>query len=63
LIIIDSGTKKTLPLALSAFMQTYGNIEWGKLLASTSLNIFPILIIFLILAKNFLKGFMEGALK
>lgn len=61
--LIDSGSKKTVPLGLSAYMQTYGNIEWGKLLAGTALNVIPILAIFLPLVRFFLKGFMEGALK
>lgn len=63
LIMIDSGTKKTVPLGLAAYMTSYGNIEWGRLLAGTSLNVIPILIIFLVLSRNFLKGFAEGAVK
>lgn len=61
--MIDSGSKKTVPLGLSAYMQTYGNIEWGKLLAGTVLNVIPIVVIFIPLIKYFIKGFMEGALK
>jgi multiple sugar transport system permease protein len=63
LTMIDSGSKKTVPLGLSAYMQTYGNIEWGKLLAGTALNVIPILLIFFPLIKYFIRGFMEGALK
>lgn len=63
LIMIDSGTKKTIPLGLAAYMSSYGNIEWGRLLAGISLNVIPILIIFLLLSRNFLKGFTEGAVK
>lgn len=62
LILINSGTKKTVPLALAAYM-SHVDIQWGRLLAGSALNVLPILIIFLPLTRNFLKGFMEGALK
>ena len=62
LILINSGTKKTVPLALAAYM-SHVDIQWGRLLAGSALNVLPILIIFLPLTKYFLKGFMEGALK
>jgi ABC-type glycerol-3-phosphate transport system permease component len=63
LIMIDSSTKKTIPLGLAAYITSYGNIEWGRLLAGISLNVIPILIIFLLLSRTFLKGFTEGAIK
>ncbi len=62
LVLISSGTKKTVPLALSAYM-SHVDIQWGRLLAGTALNVIPILLIFLPLAKYFMKGLMEGALK
>lgn len=62
LIMINSGTKKTVPLALAAYM-SHVDIQWGRLLAGSALNVLPILIIFLPLTRYFLKGFMEGALK
>ncbi|MBA7481289.1 Inner membrane ABC transporter permease protein YcjP [subsurface metagenome] len=62
LVLIDSGTKKTVPLALSAYM-SHVDIQWGRLLAGCILNVIPILLIFLPLVKYFMKGLMEGALK
>jgi len=62
LILINSGTKKTVPLALSAYM-SHVDIQWGRLLAGCALNVIPILIIFLPMVKYFMKGLMEGALK
>jgi len=62
LVMINSGTKKTVPLALAAYM-SHVDIQWGRLLAGSALNVIPILVIFLPLAKIFLKGFLEGALK
>jgi len=62
LIMINSGSKKTVPLALAAYM-SHVDIQWGRLLAGSALNVIPILMIFLPLTRYFLKGFMEGALK
>jgi len=61
-ILINSGSKKTVPLALAGYMG-HVDVQWGRLLAGSVLNVIPILIIFLPLTKSFLKGFMEGALK
>jgi len=62
LVMINSGAKKTVPLALAAYM-SHVDIQWGRLLAGSALNVIPILLIFLPLAKYFLRGFLEGALK
>lgn len=62
LVLIDSGTKKTVPLALSAYM-SHVDIQWGRLLAGCALNVAPVLLIFLPLVKYFMKGLIEGALK
>ena len=62
LILSNYETKKTVPLALSAYM-SHVDIQWGRLLAGCALNVIPILIIFLPMVKYFMKGLMEGALK
>ncbi len=61
-ILINSGTKKTIPLALAAYM-SHTDQKWGRLLAGCSLNFVPLLCIFMPLLKNFLKGFTAGAVK
>ena len=61
-ILITSGTKKTIPLALQAYM-SHTDQKWGRLLAGCSLNFIPLLILFIPLMKSFLKGFMDGGVK
>lgn len=61
-ILINSGSKKTIPLALQAYM-SHTDQKWGHLLAGCSLNFVPLLILFMPLVKTFLKGFMAGAVK
>ncbi len=62
LILLSSKTKKTIPLGLQAFFGEY-TIEWDALFAALNITILPVLIIFLILSKQFIAGMTEGALK
>ncbi|MDQ7795999.1 MAG: carbohydrate ABC transporter permease [Spirochaetia bacterium] len=62
LILLSSRVKKTIPLGLQAFFGEY-TIEWDVLFAALNISVLPILIIFLILSKQFIAGMTEGALK
>lgn len=62
LILLSSRTKKTIPLGLQAFFGEY-TIEWDALFAALNITILPVLIVFLILSKQFIAGMTEGALK
>jgi len=62
LVIISSNQKKTAALGLATFAaEQY--IEWGPLLAGSMLIILPVFLLFLPVAKIFIKGFMAGAVK
>jgi ABC-type glycerol-3-phosphate transport system permease component len=62
LVIISSNQKKTAALGLATFTaEQY--IEWGPLLAGSMLIILPVFLLFLPVAKIFIKGFMAGAVK
>lgn len=61
-ILITSDANKTLPLGIAMYT-TEQYIEWGQLLAGTSLTFLPLLVIFFPLARLFLRGFLEGAVK
>ncbi|MFQ5796921.1 MAG: carbohydrate ABC transporter permease [Candidatus Bipolaricaulia bacterium] len=60
--LLISGAKWTAPLGLATYM-TEQAIEWGQLLAGTILTAIPLMLIFLPLARYFLKGFLEGAIR
>jgi multiple sugar transport system permease protein len=62
LVVISSNQKKTAALGLATFTaEQY--IEWGPLLAGSILIIVPVFLLFLPVAKIFIKGFMTGAVK
>ncbi len=62
LILLSSKAKKTIPLGLQAFFGEY-TIEWDVLFAALNISVLPVLIVFLILSKQFIAGMTEGALK
>lgn len=61
-MIITSDWKKTAPLGLATYM-TDQYIEWGPLLAATTVVVIPVLLFFLPLSRFFIKGLVTGALK
>ena len=62
LITITSANKMTLPLRLFSFIAMW-NTDWGLLFAGTLLVTLPIIIVFLLLQKTFIKGVASGSLK
>jgi ABC-type glycerol-3-phosphate transport system permease component len=61
LIIISSAAKKTATLGIARYVGT--DVDWQYVIAGTALVVLPSFVIFLPLAKYFLKGFLEGAIK
>jgi multiple sugar transport system permease protein len=62
LVLINSSARKTAALGLASFTaEQY--IEWGPLLAGSILIMVPVFILFLPIARIFIRGFMAGALK
>ncbi len=61
-MIITSDWKKTVSLGLATYM-TDQYIEWGPLLAATTIVVIPVLVLFLPFSGFFVKGLASGALK
>lgn len=62
LVLINSSRLKTVALGLASFTaEQY--IEWGPLLAGSILIMIPVFVLFLPIARIFIRGFMAGALK
>jgi len=61
-MFIDGESKKTIPVALNAFVMKY-DINWGALAAGTVLSIIPTLILFAFLQKYIAGGLTDGAIK
>src|SRR5262245_47619312 len=65
LIMMNSDSKFTLPLILSASrtQTTIGGTDWGMLQAGVTISILPCILVYLLLQRYFVAGFLSGALK
>jgi alpha-1,4-digalacturonate transport system permease protein len=62
LIVITDPKKYTIQLALSNFIGEY-NVDWGSLLAMSVVTMLPVLAIFLIFQRYFVKGMITSGMK
>ena len=65
LIFTTSETMRTLPVGLSVMQTTYysGGIRWEILSAGNLISCIPIILVFLVLQRYFIKGITSGAIK
>jgi len=62
LILINSRSKETIPLAISVFFGEYAN-QWHLLSTALWMATFPALVMFAIMSKQFISGMTQGAIK
>jgi raffinose/stachyose/melibiose transport system permease protein len=62
LVFLKSDNLKTVPQGLSLFFGEYG-IDWGPLFAGLTLSALPIVLLYLLLSEQFIKGMTAGAVK
>jgi ABC-type glycerol-3-phosphate transport system permease component len=60
--LTNSSTHRTLPIAISMFSGEF-NVDWGATMAAASIVALPVLAIFLLCNKYFVKGLNDGAVK
>ena len=63
LIITDTERVRTLTIGLGMFVQQESGADWGVLMAATFFITLPIIMLFLILQRTFLKSFMTSGIK
>lgn len=61
--MMSDTNKKTIQTALVMFNGSYGQVNWGPLLAAISIAIIPTLIIYMFLSKFMMAGMTNGAVK
>lgn len=61
-IILHNRALYTLPIALNQLRDLYSN-QYGSLMAGTLLSILPVVVLFLLLQKEFVAGLTAGAVK
>ncbi|MFG1942472.1 carbohydrate ABC transporter permease [Nonomuraea sp. NPDC048826] len=64
LILLNDGASFTLPVAVvSMTSRTMGAIDYGMLQAGVMVMAIPCLILFIVLQRHYVRGFMSGALR
>ncbi|MCX7951696.1 MAG: carbohydrate ABC transporter permease [Clostridiales bacterium] len=62
LIVLRTKTMYTLPIALST-LNGMSRIDYGEIMLGTTIATLPIMVVFLIFQKQFIKGVLGGAVK
>ncbi|MCE1194979.1 carbohydrate ABC transporter permease [bacterium] len=62
LVFLQSNKWKTLPVGLTSFFGQYST-DWGLLFTGLCIAIVPVLILYLFMAKYFIRGMTAGAIK
>jgi multiple sugar transport system permease protein len=64
LILINDASRFTLPVAVVSMQQrTFGAIDYGALEAGVVVMAVPCLVLFLVLQRHYVRGFMSGAIR
>ncbi|OGI02606.1 MAG: sugar ABC transporter permease [Candidatus Melainabacteria bacterium GWF2_32_7] len=64
LIVTNSDTMRTLPVGLAVFKGSFRETtEWGQLMACALIAVIPVIGVFLLGQKYFIKGIMMGGVK
>jgi multiple sugar transport system permease protein len=62
LLLISSDQKMTLPVGLSTIAGGF-SMRWGEVMAGTSIVSVPVLLVFCLLTRYFIRGLTAGAVK
>lgn len=62
LIFIRNASLRTIPLGLQAFFFEYA-VEWGYLFAALSMATVPMVIVYVLMQRQFIQGLTAGAVK
>ena len=60
---LQSRSKQNIPQALSVFFQQFAGAKWHLMAATAVIAIVPVVVIFLVFQKQFIRGLSDGALK
>jgi len=60
LVLTSSSGMRTVPVGIHLFMTEYG-VDWGSITAAGILSILPVLLLFVLLQRHFVRGLTAGA--
>ncbi len=63
LIFVDSDRLRTLPVGLALLSQTEHSVDWGFLMAGSTVASLPVVVVFVAFQRQILSGLLAGAEK
>ncbi len=63
LILVRSPEMRTIPLAIQVFFYAWGRTEWQQVFAALSIASLPMILLYIILQRQFIQGLTAGAVK
>jgi multiple sugar transport system permease protein len=61
LILTNSDHMRTLPVGLALYAQGENSVDWGHLMAGSTLSTLPIIVVFAIFQRHIIEGITAGA--
>ncbi|MDR1394127.1 MAG: carbohydrate ABC transporter permease [Bifidobacteriaceae bacterium] len=63
LVFVSTKAKFTLPVGLTQYQDSYGELQWNTQLAATTMTVIPVLLVFLFAQRQFVQGLAQTGLK
>jgi ABC-type glycerol-3-phosphate transport system permease component len=63
LVVTESDALRTAPMGLASFIEFEGGTRWNELLAASLFSMLPLVILFILAQRFFIRGIAAGGLK
>jgi raffinose/stachyose/melibiose transport system permease protein len=63
LILVRSAEMRTIPLAIQVFFYAWGRTEWEQVFAALSIGSLPMILLYIIMQRQFIQGLTAGSIK
>lgn len=61
LVLTNTDNMRTLPVGLALISQGEHSVDWGHLMAGSSIAALPVILVFLVFQRQIVRGIMAGA--
>lgn len=61
-VLLTGEARKTVPIGIAEFIVQF-DIRWGEVMAASTLATIPVMILFFMIQRHFVRGLMAGAIK
>ncbi len=61
-VLLTGEARKTVPIGIAEFISQF-DIRWGEVMAASTLATIPVVLLFVVIQRHFVRGLMAGAIK